>query len=211
MRHDLLLKVSLRDKVGVDRGERLLPVHLGALLPDEVQSGLLAVLLDDWLPFFDVIRRGLVRGFALDAFVDDARERNGVGPGLLVREAIEPPPRRADGGGGGAFTRGRHERRDGETRRGTRVGEVALRGGSDGGTEAELALDAVLGDAALEPALPGAAVSDDVGDERRAGLLVDLVVLVLVVFLVIFPVSGGGLGVLILVHLVFGVGFLFFG
>ena len=210
MRHDLLLKVSLRDKVGVDRGERLLPVHLGALLPDEVQRGLLAVFLDDGLPFFDVIRRGFVRGFALDSFVDDARQWDGVGPGLLVREAIEPPPRRADGGGGGAFTRGRHERRDGETRRGTRVGEVALRGGSDGGTEAELALDAVLGDAALEPALPGAAVSDDVGDERRAGLLVDLV-LVVVVVLVIFPVSGGGLGVLILVHLVFGVGFLFFG
>ena len=68
----------------------------------------------------------------------------------------------------------------------------------------------MLSDAALEPALPGAAVSDDVGDERRAGLLVDLVVFFLV-FLVIFPVSGGGLGVLILVHLVFGVGFLFFG
>ena len=186
-------------------------MHLGALLPHEVQSGLLAVLLDDGLPFLDVVRRGFVRGFALDSFVDDAREWNGVGPGLLVREAIEPPPRRADGGGGGAFTRGRHERRDGETRRGSRIGEVALRGGSDGGTEAELALDAVLGDAALEPALPGAAVSDDVGDERRAGLLVFFLVLVLVLVLVIFPVSGGGLGVLILVHLVFGVGFLFFG
>ena len=209
MRHDLLLKVSLRDKVGVDRGKRLLAVHLGALLTHKVQSGLLAVFLDDGLPFFDVIRRGLVRGFALDSFVDDARQWNRVGPGLLVREAIEAPPRRADGGGGGAFTRGRHERRDGETRRGTRVGEVALRGGSDGGTEAELALDAVLGDAALEPALPGAAVSDDVGDERRAGLVVFFLVLVFV--LVIFPVSGGGLGVLILVHLVFGVGFLFFG
>mmetsp|Transcript_1053 Transcript_1053/g.3988 ORF Transcript_1053/g.3988 Transcript_1053/m.3988 type:complete len:316 (+) Transcript_1053:3675-4622(+) len=176
--HDLFFKVILRDEIRVDRRERLLAMHLVPLHPHEVQGGLLPVLLDDGLPLRDVLLGRLVRGFALNALVDHAGQRNRVGLGLFVREAVEPAPRRPDRGRGGALADGGHQRRDGQARRGTRVGEVPFRGGADGGPEGEFAFAAVFGDAALETAtLVGARDADDVGDERGARLLVLLLVL----------------------------------
>mmetsp|Transcript_10553 Transcript_10553/g.43702 ORF Transcript_10553/g.43702 Transcript_10553/m.43702 type:complete len:987 (-) Transcript_10553:12-2972(-) len=179
--HDLFFKVILGDEIGVDRRERLLAVHLVPLHAHEIQSGLLPVLFDDGLPLGDVRFRGFVCGFALDALVDHAGQRNRVWHRLFVREAGEPAPRRPDRGRGGALALdGGHQGRDGEARGCSRVGEVRFIRGADRGAEGELALAAVLGDAALEPAaLAYARDADDVGDERGARLLLVLLVVLL--------------------------------